>query len=249
MGTKIEKIKDAVPVMERCKALLPPMSGGNTPSALSGTGSGRRSGHPDGGRNLRGGRAISTDPDFYVGGEEVYSKGDTKIWLGAAEDTIFRKTGHRVRGRLRTGVRRHCRRRPSVQEAVDLVPRIPEKEPLHLLRRQIDRRQDLGAGTTPGRRGPGGLAHPDRALRPGYLRGGLRPGLRQPGRHGLRRRQAGGGLEDAALQQGPHLCLRQRGVQDFRRMVCQRRRRHQLGLPHHHQPGHPPGAAHRYLHL
>ena len=25
MGTKIEKIKDAVPVMERCKALLPPV--------------------------------------------------------------------------------------------------------------------------------------------------------------------------------------------------------------------------------
>ena len=35
MGTKIEKLKDAVPVMKRCKDLLPPVPGETDPCTAS----------------------------------------------------------------------------------------------------------------------------------------------------------------------------------------------------------------------
>ncbi|MBM4295979.1 MAG: CO dehydrogenase/CO-methylating acetyl-CoA synthase complex subunit beta, partial [Deltaproteobacteria bacterium] len=92
MGVKIEKIKDAVPVMERCKQLLPPVPAEKLHLPYLGPGL-------DAGLATLMAEEVFeavrylTDPDFYVGGEEVFSKGDTKIWLGAAEDTVFRKRG------------------------------------------------------------------------------------------------------------------------------------------------------------
>ena len=55
-------------------------------------------------------------------------------------------------------------------------------------------------------------------------------------------------LKDAPVRRGPHLRLPVNAVSpDLRRVVRQRRRLYQeLGLPHHYQPGHPPGAARRF---
>ena len=93
MGTKIEKLKDAVPIMERCKALLPPVPAEKMHLPYLGPGL-------DAGLATLFAEEISEairyveDPDFYVGGEEVYSKGDTKIWLGAADGRGANQLGH-----------------------------------------------------------------------------------------------------------------------------------------------------------
>ncbi len=52
------------------------------------------------------------EPDFYLHSEEIDEEAG-KIWLGAADDTVFRKRGRRVRGRLRPRVCRHRRRGPG----------------------------------------------------------------------------------------------------------------------------------------
>jgi len=73
MGVKIEKIKDAIPVMKRCKQLLPPVPAEKFYLPYLGPG-------------LDAGLAtlfaeeifeairILEDPDFYTGGEEVIDK-------------------------------------------------------------------------------------------------------------------------------------------------------------------------------
>ena len=136
MGTKIEKLKDAVPVMARCKALLPPVPAEHNYLPYLGPGL-------DAGLATLFAEEISEairyveDPDFYVGGEEVYSKGDTKIWLGRRGRHHLPETGRRVRRRLRPGVRRHRRRRPLGAGSRGPGNGISEEEPLHLLRRQV----------------------------------------------------------------------------------------------------------------
>ena len=126
MGTKIEKLKDAVPVMNRCKALLPPVPAATNYLPYLGPGL-------DAGLATLFAEEIAEairyveDPDFYVGGEEVYSKGDTKIWLGAAEDTIFRKRGVEFVDGSAPGFAAIVGAAPSVQEAVDLVTEYQKK--------------------------------------------------------------------------------------------------------------------------
>ncbi len=63
MGTKIEKLKDAVPVMKLCQALLPPVPSEKQSPALPGTRPGRRHGHLLRRRNLRG-DPLSGRPQF-----------------------------------------------------------------------------------------------------------------------------------------------------------------------------------------
>ena len=126
MGTKIEKLKDAVPVMERCKALLPPVPAEHNYLPYLGPGL-------DAGLATLFAEEIFEairyveDPDFYVGGEEVYSKGDTKIWLGAADDIIFRKRGVEFVDGSAPGFAAIVGAAPSVQEAVDLVTEYQKK--------------------------------------------------------------------------------------------------------------------------
>ncbi|MBM4302641.1 MAG: CO dehydrogenase/CO-methylating acetyl-CoA synthase complex subunit beta [Deltaproteobacteria bacterium] len=126
MGTKIEKLKHAVPVMERCKALLPPVPAEKMHLPYLGPGL-------DAGLATLLAEEIFEairyveDPDFYVGGEEVYSKGDTNIWVGAAADTIFRKRGIEFVDGSAPGFAAIVGAAPSVQEAVDLVTEYQKK--------------------------------------------------------------------------------------------------------------------------
>jgi acetyl-CoA synthase len=77
MGKPVASLKDAVPVMERCKELLPPVPAEHNYLPYLGPGL-------DAGMATLMAEEIFEairyveDPDFYVGGEEVFSKGDTK---------------------------------------------------------------------------------------------------------------------------------------------------------------------------
>jgi acetyl-CoA synthase len=89
LGVKIEKLADAVPVMERTRKLLPPHIKGTIHLPYLG-------GTLDAGMAALFAEEIAEairyveDPNFYVVGEEP--QGD-RIWLGAAADLIFRKRG------------------------------------------------------------------------------------------------------------------------------------------------------------
>ena len=126
MGIKIEKLKDAVPVMKRCKALLPPIPAEKHHLPYLGPGL-------DAGLATLFAEEIFEairyveDPNFYVGGEEVYSKGATKFWTGAADDTIFRKRGIEFVDGSAPGFAAIVGSAPSVQEAVDLVTEYQKK--------------------------------------------------------------------------------------------------------------------------
>ncbi|MDP3181753.1 MAG: acetyl-CoA decarbonylase/synthase complex subunit alpha/beta [Desulfobaccales bacterium] len=126
MGVKIEKLKDAVPVMKRCKALLPPVPAEKHHLPYLGPGL-------DAGLATLFAEEIFEairyveDPNFYAGGEEVYSKGATNFWTGAAEDTIFRKRGIEFVDGSAPGFAAIVGSAPSVQEAVDLVTEYQKK--------------------------------------------------------------------------------------------------------------------------
>jgi len=116
MGIKIEKLKDAVPVMKRCKQLLPPVPAEKHHLPYLGPGLDAGLATLFAEEIFEAIRYVDA-PDFYAGGEEVYDKGATNFWLGAADDTIFRKRGIEfVDGSA-----------PTVQEAVDLVTEYQKK--------------------------------------------------------------------------------------------------------------------------
>ena len=120
MGVKIEKLKDAVPVMKRCQDLLPPVPQEKHHLPYLGPGL-------DAGMATLMAEEIFEairyvdDPNFYVGGEEIIEKGAANIWLGAADDTIFRKRGVEFVDGSAPGFAAIVGAAPSVQEAVDLV--------------------------------------------------------------------------------------------------------------------------------
>jgi len=120
MGIKIEKLKDAVPVMKRCKELLPPVPAEKHYLPYLGPGL-------DAGLATLFAEEIFEairyleDPDFYVGGEEVYDKGAEKFWVGAAEDTIFRKRGIEFVDGTAPGFAAIVGSAPSPEEAAELV--------------------------------------------------------------------------------------------------------------------------------
>ncbi len=126
MGVKIEKLKDAVPVMKRCKALLPPIPAEKHHLPYLGPGL-------DAGLATLFAEEIFEairyveDPNYYVGGEEVYTKGATNFWVGAADDTIFRKRGIEFVDGSAPGFAAIVGAAPSVQEAVDLVTEYQKK--------------------------------------------------------------------------------------------------------------------------
>ena len=120
MGVKIEKLKDAVPVMKRCKQLLPPIPAEKLHLPYLGPGL-------DAGLATLMAEEIFEairyleDPTFYTGGEEVIEKGAANIWLGAAEDTIFRKRGIEFVDGSAPGFAAIVGSAPSVEEAAELV--------------------------------------------------------------------------------------------------------------------------------
>ncbi len=126
MGVKIEKLKDAVPVMKRCQALLPPIPAEKHHLPYLGPGL-------DAGLATLFAEEIFEairyveDPNFYVGGEEVYTKGAANFWVGAADDTIFRKRGIEFVDGSAPGFAAIVGSAPSVQEAVDLVTEYQKK--------------------------------------------------------------------------------------------------------------------------
>ena len=93
LGTKVEKLTDAEPVMKLCRELLPAHIKGQHNINL-----------PYLGGTLDSGMAAILaeevveairyveDPDFYLHSEECDLEGG-KIWLGAADDTVMRKRG------------------------------------------------------------------------------------------------------------------------------------------------------------
>jgi acetyl-CoA synthase len=126
MGVKIEKLKDAVPVMKRCKQLLPPIPAEKHHLPYLGPGL-------DAGLATLFAEEIFEairyveDPNFYAGGEEVYAKGAGKFWVGAADDVIMRKRGIEFVDGSAPGFAAIVGSAPSVQEAVDLVTEYQKK--------------------------------------------------------------------------------------------------------------------------
>jgi acetyl-CoA synthase len=126
MGVKIEKLKDAVPVMKRCQTLLPPVPAEKHHLPYLGPGLDAGLATLFAEEIFEAIRYVET-PDFYCGGEEVYSKGATNFWTGAADDTIFRKRGIEFVDGSAPGFAAIVGSAPSVQEAVDLVTEYQKK--------------------------------------------------------------------------------------------------------------------------
>ncbi len=120
MGIPIKTLKDAIPVMKRCKELLPPIPSEKFYLPYLGPG-------------LDAGLAtlfaeeifeairILEEPDFYYFGEDLIEKGAEKIWAGPADDVIMRKRGIEFVDGTAPGFAAIVGSAPSVQEAVDLV--------------------------------------------------------------------------------------------------------------------------------
>ncbi len=120
MGIEIKTLKDAIPVMKRCKELLPPVPEEKFYLPYLGPG-------------LDAGLAtlfaeeifeairILEEPDFYYFGEDLIEKGAEKIWAGPADDVIMRKRGIEFVDGTAPGFAAIVGSAPSVQEAVDLV--------------------------------------------------------------------------------------------------------------------------------
>ena len=89
LGHKVETLKDMEPVIERCKKLLPPHMSQRFYLPYLGpvldAGMAALFAH-----EITEGIRYVEDPDFYLHAEDP--DGD-KIWLGAADDTVFRKRG------------------------------------------------------------------------------------------------------------------------------------------------------------
>ena len=172
---------------------------------------------------------------------------DGNIWLGAADDLIFRKRGVEFVDGTAPGFAAIVGAAPDAQTAAKIALELQEKNLYVFMCGENDGKTVLRAAR--GGRRPDRLAHAARPLRPGHPPGGLRHRLCLPRGHGLRRHQAGRLQKDPHLQQGPDLRLRHGPGRRHRRVVRQRRRRHQLGLPGHRRHAHPRGAAHGHLHL
>ncbi|MDD3581808.1 MAG: acetyl-CoA decarbonylase/synthase complex subunit alpha/beta [Desulfobacca sp.] len=120
MGAEIKTLKDAIPIMNRCKELLPPEPSEKFYLPYLGPG-------------LDAGLAtlfaeeifeairILEQPDFYYFGEDLIEKGAEKIWAGPADDVIMRKRGIEFVDGSAPGFAAIVGSAPSVQEAVDLV--------------------------------------------------------------------------------------------------------------------------------
>jgi len=120
MGIEIKTLKDALPVMKRCKELLPPVPAEKFYMPYLGPGL-------DAGlatlfaEEIYEAIRILEQPDFYYFGEDLIEKGAEKIWAGPADDVIMRKRGIEFVDGSAPGFAAIVGAAPSVQEAVDLV--------------------------------------------------------------------------------------------------------------------------------
>jgi len=120
MGAEIKTLKDAVPIMNRCKELLPPEPSEKFYLPFLGPGL-------DAGlatlfaEEIYEAIRILEQPDFYYFGEDLIEKGAEKIWAGPADDVIMRKRGVEFVDGTAPGFAAIVGSAPSVQEAVDLV--------------------------------------------------------------------------------------------------------------------------------
>ena len=126
MGAPVASLKAAVPIMQRCKELLPPVPAEHNYLPYLGPGL-------DAGLATLFAEEIFEairyleHPDFYEPGEEVYSKGAQKFWVGAANDVILRKRGVEFVDGSAPGFAAIVGSAPTVQEAIDLVTEYQKK--------------------------------------------------------------------------------------------------------------------------
>jgi acetyl-CoA synthase len=120
MGIEIKTLKDAIPVMKRCKELLPPVPGEKfyLPYLGPGLDAGLATLFAE---EIYEAIRILEEPDFYYFGEDLIEKGAKKIWAGPADDVIMRKRGIEFVDGTAPGFAAIVGSAPSVQEAVDLV--------------------------------------------------------------------------------------------------------------------------------
>jgi acetyl-CoA synthase len=184
-GMKVETLEDLKKPLEFARGLLPPhVKGKNHLPYL--------------GPLLDAGMAPSSlmkswKPCGYLDESGLLPSGKTrtstgKIWVGPADDTILRKRGVEFVDGSAPGFAAIVGAAPNPQIAKDDRRRVPEKQPVHLLRGQPQRHHAHRAA--PGSRRADRLEHPYRSLRSGHLLGRLRPRVRQPRGHGLWRRAA-----------------------------------------------------------
>ena len=168
------------------------------------------------------------------------------IWLGAADDIIMRQRGVEFVDGSAPGFAAVTGAAPDVETAVALAREMQGKI-LYVFIAGESR------GTTFAEQLIGGgvdlAGSRARALRPRDLRPHLLGRLRDPRRHGVRRRQAGRLQGHAHVQQGPGLRVRARPGRGGRPQVRGRGGRHQLRLPDHRRDRHPGDPAHGRLHL
>ncbi|MFP3868529.1 MAG: acetyl-CoA decarbonylase/synthase complex subunit alpha/beta [Desulfobacteraceae bacterium] len=120
MGIEIKTLKDAIPVMKRCKELLPPVPEEKfyLPYLGPGLDAGLATVFAE---EIFEAIRILEQPDFYYFGEDLIEKGAEKIWAGPADDVIMRKRGIEFVDGSAPGFAAIVGSAPSVQEAVDLV--------------------------------------------------------------------------------------------------------------------------------
>jgi hypothetical protein len=111
-----------------------------------------------------------------------------KIWLGAADDTIMRKRGVEFVDGSAPGFAAIVGAAPNPRSPRMIVEEY-QRRSLYIFCAANHNGTTLHRAAHRSRRADR-LEHPYRALRPGHLLGGLRPGLRQPRGHGLWRRAA-----------------------------------------------------------
>jgi acetyl-CoA synthase len=136
---------------------------------------------------IKEGLRYLNEPDFYHVSEECDPE-NGKIWLGAAEDTVFRKRGVEFVDGSAPGFAAIVGAAPTPEIAKEIIEEYQKRS---ILSSWPPTRTAPVCRAAGGSRRSGGLEHQDRALRPGHLFGHFRPRVCQPGRHGFRRDSAG----------------------------------------------------------
>ena len=193
LGIKVEKLEDMQKVLTFCRKLLPPhiKSRNHLPylGPLLDAGMAALLAF-----EIKEGLRYLNEPDFYHVSEECDPE-NGKLWLGAAEDTVFRKRGVEFVDGSAPGFAAIVGAAPTPEIAKDIIEEYQKRSIYVFLAANHNGTSVVAA--VGGSRCSGGLEHQDRALRPRHLLGHFRSRVCQPGRHGLRRGPAGRLQEDA----------------------------------------------------
>ena len=188
LGIKVETLEDIQKALDVTRKLLPPHIKGMNHLPYLGP-------LLDAGMatlfafEIREALRYLNEPDFYLHSEDIDEEAG-KIWLGAADDTVFRKRGVEFVDGSAPGFAAIVGAAPDPEIAKMIVEEY-QKRSLYIFlaagHNNTSVAQQLARSRCSDR-----LEHANCAIRSLYFVGHFCPGVCQPGGHGLRQRPAGG---------------------------------------------------------